>query len=264
MKPFDFSNTLFRCSSLGHLMTLPKEKAARERGDLSESAKTHLIDIYVSKKYNRQSDVRSKYMEKGLMVEEDSITLLSRLRKRMFKKNKETLFNKYIQGTPDLYEGGEDIFHAQVIDELKSSWDIYTFFRVHTKSLNADYYWQVQGYMDLSGATKANLIYCLINTPQVLIDDEKRRLLYQMNAGTTENPDYKEACEELDRLMIYDDIPMQERIIEYAIERNQSDIDLMHAKVERARTYLQNLEHMLHPDVALAESIKQNLLTASE
>ncbi|MEZ2446096.1 hypothetical protein AB6805_30485 [Chitinophaga sp. RCC_12] len=242
----DFSDTLFRCHSIGHLMTEPQSKAARERGDLSETALTHLIDIYVSRKYGRKTDVSSKYIEKGLAVEEDSITLFCLVKGRFFKKNEETLKNRFLIGTPDLFEG-ESITKADHIIDVKSSWDIFTFFRNFTKDMNKMYYWQLMAYMDLSSSKSASLAYCLVNTPESLIQDEERKLLYKMNAGTTENPYYMEACEELRKLSIYDDIPIKERMIQFTIERNESDIQRMHDKIEKARLYLNELSDIISP-----------------
>jgi hypothetical protein len=249
----DFSTILFRCSSVGHLMTEPKTKAAKEAGELSESAKTHLIDIYVSNKYRRQTDVQSKYISKGLLVEEDSITLYSRMKKRFFKKNEDGLSNDFLKGTPDLYEG-TSINSATHIIDVKSSWDIYTFHRVLTKGINDIYYWQLQGYMALTGAKKATLAYCLIDTPPSLIEDEKRRLMYKMGSISTEDPAYQEACTELDRLMIYEDIPIRERVIETEISRKDEDISAMYAKIQKGRQWLNEFEKSRFPgDILLAE-----------
>lgn len=242
----NFDNTLFRCSALGNLMTEPKSKADKEAGNLSEGAKTHLIDIYVANKYNRQSDINSKYIEKGLMVEEDSITLYSRVKKEFFKKNTQHLHNEFIKGTPDLFKGLE-ITEADEIIDVKSSWDIYTFFRTLTKDINSIYYWQMQGYMALTGATIARVAYCLIDTPEILINDEKRKLMYKMGAATSENEDYQKACEELDRAMTFGDIPMEERIIEFKVERCEQDIKDLYTKIKKARTFLNEFEENRFP-----------------
>lgn len=248
----DFSNTLFRASGVGHLLTEPKSKKDKDAGNLSEGAKTHLIDCYVSAKYNRQSDVSSKYITKGLMCEEDAITLYSRLKKRFFKKNEDHLHNEYLKGTPDLFEG-TDIMRATLIVDVKVSWDIFTFHRVLTKDVNDLYYWQLQAYMALTGAQKATLAYCLIDTPLILLEDEKRKLLYKMGAATTENSDYIQACEELEQLMIYKDIPLNERMIEFQIQRNDEEIDLMYAKIQKARAWLNEFEQARYPEVILAQ-----------
>jgi len=223
-------------------MAEPKGEKDKREGNLSEGAKTHLVDIYVSNKYGRNTNIQTKYTSKGLMVEEDSITLYSRLKKRFFKKNIEAISNSMIKGTPDFYIG-ESIRNAEEIIDAKSSWDIFTFFRVVTKPINPDYWWQMQGYMALSGASCATLAYCLIDTPETLINDEKRRLLYQMGVATEENNDYQEACLELDKLMRYGDIPIEERMIEFKIERDNEAIARLYAKVLKARDYLNQIEY---------------------
>lgn len=240
----DFSKTVFRCSSLGYLMTEPRSKADKEAGNLSETAKTHLVDVFVSNKYGRNSDINNKYIQKGLMVEEDSITIYSRFKKTFFKKNEEHLSNAFIKGTPDLYIG-ESIHSASHIIDIKSSYDIFTFFRNVNSDLNNQYYWQVQGYMDLTGAESATVAYCLSDTPEVIINDEKRRLLWKMGVATDENEDYLKACEELDYLLTYGDIPIGERVIEYSVERNQQDIDRMYEKVMKGREYLYSIEESM-------------------
>jgi hypothetical protein len=244
----NFSTILFRCSSLGHIMTESRSKS----DPLGETCKTHLIDVYVQNKYGRQTDITNKYIEKGLQVEEDSITLYSRVKKNFFKKNELHLHNEFIKGTPDLFTGLE-IHGADSIIDIKSSWDIYTFFRVHTKDLNKMYYWQLQGYMALSGAKSAKLVYCLVNTPETFLLDEKRKLFYRMNAGTEENPDYVKACEELEKAMSFDDIPMSERVIEFEIARNDADIEALYKRVIECRKYLCQLETKLNPQGIIAE-----------
>lgn len=239
-----FDNLLLRCSSLGKLMTEPKLKADKEAGNLSETTKSYLVDLYVKEKYGRENDIASKYLTKGLMVEEDSITLYSRVKKTFFSKNEERLSNEYITGVPDLYTGA-NILDTEVIIDLKSSWDIFTFFRTQTKEVNSDYYYQLQGYLFLTGARVAKLAYCLINTPEMLISDEKRKLMYKMGATTDESPDFLEACEKLDKAMTYDDIPLAKRLIEFTIPRDEAAIDKIKTKVLKAREYLNQLDREL-------------------
>lgn len=238
----NFSNILFRCSSLSHLMTEPKSKKDKDAGNLSESAKTHLIDVYVSNKYNRNTDIQNKYIQKGLLVEEDSITLYSRVKKTFFKKNEEHLTNDFIKGTPDLYIG-KTIHTADKIIDIKSSYDIFTFFRNLTSSLNNNYWWQVQGYMALSGASSATVAYCLVDTPQVIINDEKRRLMWKMGVATELDPDYLQACEELERLLTYSDIPISERVIEFEVQRDNEAIEQCYSRVIKGREYLSVIEN---------------------
>ena len=208
-------------------MTKPKGK----NDTLSESCKTHLVDLFVSAKYGRNTDVVTRYTTKGLMVEEDSLTLYSRFKKEFYMKNELRLSNDFITGCPD-------IIIRDIVKDIKSSWDIYTFFRVHGKKLKQLYYWQMQGYMALTGAKYGVLAYCLIDTPDVLVQDEKRRLQYKMGVIDDQNKTFEAACEDLEKLMKYDDIPLHERVYEMPIERNDADIDRIYEQVKECRKYM--------------------------
>jgi hypothetical protein len=222
-------------------MTEPKLKADKEAGNLSETTKSYLIDLYVQEKFGREQDIFSKYITKGLMVEEDAITLYSRVKKTFHAKNELKLENDFIKGTPDLYSG-ETIQNATEVIDIKSSWDIFTFYRNFVKDVPAAYYWQLQGYMALTGAKVSRLAFCLVDTPDVMINDEKRKLMWKMGVATDMDDAYIEAAEQLDRLMKYSDIPMQQRVCEFVIERNDADIERLYAKVSKAREYLCYLE----------------------
>src|SRR5687767_317042 len=148
MKEFD--NITFRCSSLGSLMTNKQgKKDTTTYEDLSETCKQALIEMFIARRYHRHKDITNKYIEKGLAVEEDAVTLYSRLEGKFFKKNDQRIHNEFINGEPDLFRG-TSVFDADHIDELKSSWDIFTFFTVKTKPVNKDYLYQLQGYMALT------------------------------------------------------------------------------------------------------------------
>jgi len=228
-----FTNYLFRCHSLGKLMTEPKLKADKEAGNLSETTKSYLMEIYVTEKYGRKKDISNKYIQKGLMVEDEAIKLYSTIKLESYAKNELRLKNDFITGIPDLI--GEDVI------DVKSSWDIFTFFNTLNKDINSDYYYQLQGYLALTRLKTAKLAYCLIDTPETLIDDEKRKLMYKMNVATTEAPEYVEACAELEKNMVYNDLPLYTRLIEFTVERDEAVIGKINAKVQKAREYLNEL-----------------------
>lgn len=226
--------------------------------ELSETTKTHLVDKFVSIKYQRETDLYNRYLEKGNACEDDSITLYSRITKTLFIKNEEMLSNKFICGTPDLYEG-ESISKASVIVDVKTSWDVFTFNRIkYDKEINKMYFWQLQGYMALTGAKVARLAYCLVNAPDYLIDDEKRKFSYRH--GLTPEA-LQEGYKRIERNMIFDidafstrypnyqmanetwkwDIPKEERMHEITIERNEADIAALYEKITFCRNYLKTL-----------------------
>lgn len=233
------NESLFRCSSLGSIMTDSRSKTE----PLSETTKAFLAEKYVSERYGRETDIVSKYIRKALHVQEDAVGLYSKLKKQLFKRNEFTLSNRYISGTPDLFTG-PIIHEAETIIGIKSSWDIHTFFRNNTDKLNRAHYWQLQGYMALTGAQSACLVYCLVNTPQVILTDEINQLQKQMrvlNPGTDKN--FQRAATELERLAKYDDVPMHERVIDICVERNDADIERIYERIKLCRKWMEeNLE----------------------
>lgn len=239
---------------MGYIMTDPRSKADKDAGLLSETAKGHMADIFVRIRYNRQTDISNKYTLKGQMVEEDSLTLYSRYKKTFYVKNEEQLSNDFITGTPDVIHETPQGKH--VID-VKSSWDIFTFMRNDAADVNKRYFWQLQGYMALTGAKSSTLAYCLVDTPEILINDEKRRLYYKMNVATEENLDYQEACEALQKSMIFGDIAMSERVIEITVDRDDKAIEALQKKVIKCREYMTERWGNLPNDyLALAYGLK--------
>lgn len=201
---------------------------------LGETCKEALLACYIEKVYGRSKEVMNKYMEKGLAVEEDSMTLYSLCTKTFHAKNKKEFTNDFFIGTPDIIDG-------KTIIDIKSSWDIHTFHKVLVNPINKNYFWQGQAYLDLLGADTFKLAYCLVNTPDQLINDAKRKLLWNMGVATDENEDYIEACAQLELEMTFDDIPQEKRYIEFTIQRDQSAIDAAHKKIELCREFLNDL-----------------------
>lgn len=260
----NFDNYLFRCSSLGKIMTAgkssitekqlvtiqtlngkvnPTEKQKeelarlikkRDNPELSTTCKSYLIECYVSEVYKREKEVYSKYMEKGLAVEEDAITLYSRIKKQFFKKNEERLSNAYITGLPDIRE-------VRHVKDIKSSWDIYTFFASKLGPLNTDYEWQLNGYTWLDDAESATLVYCLIDTPETLINKEVNKLMWDMGATTSETPEFLEAKEKLERNMRFGDMSLADRMTEKFIRRDDGKINLIPDRVKECREWLNEL-----------------------
>lgn len=294
----NFDNLQFRCSQLSKLVVEPKGKkiylldgheidAKRynkfmdnavlssnfellkalstktekvDESELSETTKTHLIDVYVQNKHSRKNEIHNKYLKKGNECEEDSITLYSRVAKTLFSKNEKMIENEFIKGTLDAFTG-VSIEQAEMVLDIKTSWDAYTYFRTFGGKLNPDYEWQVKGYMALTGAKKAKVAFCLVNSTQEALDEEKKKLAYKYNCFTSdETPAYKAACSQLEINMIYDlesfrkhygwyefhtdikdwhyDIPMEERVHEFEVVHSDADIELLYSKIAKARVFL--------------------------
>ena len=231
----NWNETLIRASSVGYLMTEPVTKADKEAGLLSKTAQKHLIEVYIAEKYGRKRDIQTKQMKKGIEAEQDSIDLLSMYLKLPFSKNEERFKNDFITGLPDIING-------DTIIDIKSSYDLWTFLGNIPDKLDNLYYWQMQSYMWLTGTRKATIAYCLVNTPESIIQQEKFYLLKKMDVISEESPEFIKEAMKIEFNMTFDDISINERILTFNVNRNEDDILRIEHKVLKARTFLQELE----------------------
>jgi hypothetical protein len=232
----EFSNTLIHCSSIGKLLTEPQSKADKEKGELSKTAKTHLIEVYAYMKYGFKKEIDNKYTDKGNTVEPEAIDMLSLTMKMPFEKNTETFSNDYFTGTPDVI--GETI-----VFDTKSSWDWITFLSKIPDKLDSEYEAQVNGYMDLLGLDTACVAYCLLDTPEHFRESAKYSLLRKMNVISDESPEFIKEWNKKEANMIFSNAPLEERILLFPVYKNQELIDKAKEKVIKARTFLQELEY---------------------
>lgn len=264
----NFNDYKFRCHALGSIMSVGKSTITekqltqitkfqrkpkltdkqkseltrliqkRDNPELSTTCKSYLIECYVTERYGRQKDVYSKYMEKGLTIEEDSITLYSLVKGEFFKKNEERISNSFIQGCPDVRSLGH-------VGDIKSSWDIFTFFNSKVGKINSDYDWQLTGYMWIDEADSGTLAYCLVDTPETLINKAVNQLMWDMGATTSETPEFLEAKERLEKSMRFSDIPREERVHEKFIRRDDKKINQIPDRVKECREWLNELHFNL-------------------
>ena len=225
----DFNNTLIRCSAIGKIMT--NDRSGKQMG---ETAKTFLKELYIEKVYGFKKDITSKYIEKGLQVEDAAISFYSVQKGDFYHKNDEWFKNDFISGTPDILSG-------DTVVDIKSSWSAHSFFCVKGEPIKKDYYYQLMGYMALTGLKKAKLAYVLIDTPWQLVEDEKRRLSWQMGMVSEDSPEFMEALAEIERNHDFSTIPDEKRIIEFDIEYDQKVVDDIYKRVEESRVYLNSL-----------------------
>ncbi len=231
----NFNETLFRSSAIGDLMSDPKTKADKDAGLLSKTAQSYLIEVYISQKYGRDKDVQTKQMKKGIEVEQDSIDMLSKYLNKTLYKNEKRFTNDWIGGTPDI------VLEDSIID-VKSSYDLWTLLGKIPNKLDSLYHWQMQSYMWLTGTKQAKVCYCLIDTPDSIIETEKYYLLKKMDVISEDSPDFVRECLKLEHSMKFGDIPMNERILVFNVDRNEDDILKIQHKVEKAREFLFELE----------------------
>lgn len=152
---------LIRAHELGCIMTEPKSKTEA----LSVGAKTHIKKLAREYVYGFKDSVSSKYMEKGILVEDDSIALYNSVFKTDYVKNTERKTNQWVTGECDV--NAPD----RIID-VKSSWSLSTFPCVSEDAVDKLYEWQGRAYMMLWNKDLFENAFCMVSTPEHLIKYE--------------------------------------------------------------------------------------------
>lgn len=150
-----------RASTVGSLMASP-EKSKIPDGGMSylENELSKLI-----LEWEDEMDFRT--LQKGLMVEDQSIELYNDVFFTNYVKNTERKTTAYLTGECDIDD--ED---SSLILDIKSAFSKKSFPMVLHLTGRKGYEWQLRSYMHLWDRNKAQLAYCLVNTPYELIGND--------------------------------------------------------------------------------------------
>lgn len=242
MKNIEWDKVLFRASSWGNLMAEPQSKADKDAGKLGLSCQKELLKIYRKVKYDwDEDDITTPAMEKGTIVQPESIDMYSKLEGKFFQENKVELSNSFFKGTPDVYLG-MTIQTATQVDDMKNSHLLSNFTDKTVETVTPSQKCQLNCYYDLTGALGGNIVHALMSLPAEMFQKECDKLLWRMaNNGeiaTEYSPLYLEAVEGLKKKFIYDHIPEAERIFIQPVPKDEELIEKMKAKVPIFRQWL--------------------------
>lgn len=157
----------FRASSLGEIMTDPKSKDEL----LSVGAKTFVEKMAKEIVYGYEEIITSKYMDKGIRVEDESIALFNEVFFTNHQKNTERKTNDWITGECDIYT-------PEKIIDIKSCWSLLTFPATADSGKDRGYEWQLRAYLWLYDVPEADIAYCMVNTPSDLVGYEDESIHY--------------------------------------------------------------------------------------
>ncbi len=158
----------FRASQLGKLMA--NDRSGKNMG---QTAKGYIIQKAKQEFFEYEGELNSKYLNKGLAQEQDSINLLNLVRLEDYKKNEDRVENEWLSGCCDI------ITDTSIID-IKTSWSLDTFpaTTYELKDLS-DYEWQGRAYMWLYDMPKFELCYVMVTTsPENMSEYENAAVHY--------------------------------------------------------------------------------------
>ena len=192
-----------RASALGKLMTNPRSKSET----LSQTTKSYLEEWVKEQIYGIKKQINSKYLQKGLALEDQAIEFFSvAMDKDFMIKNLDHFEDDFFTGTPDC-------MHEGVVYDFKTSWDCFTF-PLFDQEPDMGYYYQLQVYMHLTGLRKAKLVYTLQDTPDYLTHEEP---------------------------VSYAHVDNSYRVKEFEIEYDPMVIETAKARIQECRDYVKEL-----------------------
>lgn len=222
---------LIRCSSIGAIMTNSRSKSV----PLSQTCKSHIIERFNEIEFGISTQFTNNYVKKGIDVEDESINLSTRVNNFDFvMKNEERFNNGFISGIPDALT---DDF----VLEVKSSWQLHTFPMMDDENKNKGYDWQVQGYLWLTEKERGYLCYCLIDTPEMIVQDEMLRVARK--GGYIDLPEDVE--NEIRGNHMFGHIPEQVRCKTFEIRRDEEKIEQIKERIDLCREYYDELKTKL-------------------
>lgn len=217
-----------RCSAIGKIMTDPRSKSEA----ISETTKTFCRQWLTEKVYGRRIEVSFKQMDKGTTMEGIAIDFAQSIVEpgAIWFKNEDGFEDPWMTGTPD-------VLTADTVFDIKCPWSFATFPLFETELPNKEYYWQMQGYMALTGRENAAVLYVLTDAPEHILNDEARKLSYQRGLGG--NTD--ETIEEVRHLLTYPDVADALKFKRFDVARDEAAIEKIRDRVEACRGYIAEL-----------------------
>ena len=143
--------------------------------ELGKTAQTFIRKMWMEENHSIKDIVNTPEIMKGRLCEQDAFDLVSKVfpEDGFRTKNTENFKNELYTGTPDDLVGKIDV------EDMKCSWDMNSFLAVETWPTL--YLGQGQTYLDLTGRDRFRLIYCLVNTPNILLKRDFRKVFYSYN-----------------------------------------------------------------------------------
>lgn len=130
---------------------------------LSAGAKTYLKSLAKEFTFSYHKVVKTKYMDKGLALEDQAIEFINQRRFKSYRKNTERRTSDFLTGECDIYVPG-----VKTID-TKVAWDIDTFPALSEDAHDPLYEWQGRAYMKLWDVPEHEVVFVLLDTPDDLI-----------------------------------------------------------------------------------------------
>jgi len=218
-----------RASKCGVLFTNPRNKSET----ISETTKTYIEEWMIEQMFGVRKEISSKYLDKGLQLEDQAIREYNKIFNLNCEKNDEWFEDDFVTGTPDII-----IRELDKVVDIKCSFSPFTFPLFETELPNKLYYYQLQSYMRLTGCKEAEVAYFLLSTPEDVILREAKSIMYKEQLGD----DFLEVLiEEVREAHNFEHIPIEDRVKTFKVLRDEDVILDIENRVINCREYIKSL-----------------------
>jgi hypothetical protein len=213
---------------------------------LGETAIGYLMEVYAWETEGMISVSKESMeilsMSKGKKQEAQAAALLGFVDGTDYKVHKDRISNEFLSGEIDLYLG-EDVYSASCVPDIKNSWDYPTFLKKINGGLENGQKEQLQGYGDISGATKLFVANCLVDCTDENIEEVKYRVAKKFGAVTLESPEFIEEWIKWERSMKFSHIDPYKRVCKFPVEPfTEFERQKIYDRVKFAREWLWNFD----------------------
>lgn len=212
-----------------------KQKAQEVR--LSETCKNYLRSLYLNKRYGARYSFLGgdgvPQMVRGIKQEDWAVQMLSEFRNKQYYRNKKKLTNSHLSGSIDIFDAKTVELSSSVI-EIKTKETVNEFNKRIGVALEDSHWLQIQGYLDLAKKELGEVVYCLVPPSEDKIQEQKE--LYLALDGK------RRSWDEIESNIRFKDIPLNEKIITYQIERDEKCINEIYERVEVCRKWIEDFE----------------------
>jgi hypothetical protein len=117
------------------------------------------------------------------------------------------------------------------------------------KTYNKNYYWQMQGYMWLTGLNKSILAYCLVDSDLEVVEYDKFKKARELNVI--------DLPEEIEQGIHLNHSPSQRipydsiRVSQFPVALNENDIEKLKERISDCREYMNQLSEFLNNKIQL-------------
>ena len=144
---------------------------------LTDTATSYIKSLVKAEIYKYDIEINSKYLDKGNNCENSAIELYNEYNFTNYEKNTVRMYNEWLTGECDINAPG------MVID-IKCPWSKETFPATKEEAEKGckkqGYEWQLRGYMWLYDKDESELAYCLMDTPDYLIEYEPNKSIHEV------------------------------------------------------------------------------------